>query len=170
MHSKSESGWTITYTLTNIIIRSKSNAPSQTQTVLSRLQLANSVPELEYATLLHSVSCPSNKLAHSHSPRIPSLLSPLSLPTSCSHIPMFESKEAVASDFPDGAHASARTVLLCPVEIVETCENLRSDVSVALLELYEYKRTDLSAEQEARMGSVGFHATCHARSSWPIRR
>jgi len=78
---------------------------------------------------------------------------------------MFESNEAVASVFPDGAHASARTVLLCPVGMVVMWENLRSEDSVGLL--YAYNLTDLSAEQEARSGLVGFHAMCHARSSWP---
>lgn len=143
------------------------DTPSQTQTVLSRLQLAKRLPELEYATLLHSVSCPSSKLAHSHSPPLPPPSPSLSLSASCSHIPMFESNEAVASVFPDGAHASARTVLLCPVEMVVICENLRSEDSAGLLELYEYNLTDLSAEQEASNGFVGFHAMCHARSSWP---
>ena len=80
---------------------------------------------------------------------------------------MFESNEAVASVLPDGAHASARTVLLCPVEMVDICENLRSEDSAGLLKLYEYNLTDLSAEQEARSGLVGFHAMCHVRSSWP---
>lgn len=87
------------------------HAPSHTQTVLSRLQLAKSVPVLEYATLLHSVSCPSNKLAHSHSP-LPSSSA------SCSHIPMFASNDAVARVFPDGAQAIDRTVLVCPVGMV----------------------------------------------------
>jgi hypothetical protein len=143
------------------------HAPSQTQTVLSRLQLAKSVPELEYETLLHSVSCPSNKLAHSHSPPPPRSSPSSSLFVSCSHIPMFESNEAVASVFPDGAHASARTVLLCPVGIVVMCENRRSGGSAELLGPYEYNRTDLSAEQEASNGLVGFHAMCHVRSSCP---
>lgn len=78
---------------------------------------------------------------------------------------MFESNEAVASVFPDGAHASARTVLLCPVSIVVMCWNSRSVDSLELIVLYEYNRTDLSAEQDASKGFVGFHATCHARSS-----
>jgi hypothetical protein len=76
---------------------------------------------------------------------------------------MLESNEAVANVFPDGAHASARTVLLCPVGMDVICENLGSQDSVGLL--YAYNLTDLSAEQEARSGLVGFHETCHARSS-----
>jgi hypothetical protein len=78
---------------------------------------------------------------------------------------MLESNEAVASVFPDGAHAMARTVLLCPVGMDVMSENLRLEESVSLL--YAYNLTDLSAEQEARSGLVGFHETCHVRSSWP---
>jgi hypothetical protein len=100
------------------------DVPSHTQTVLSRLQLASSVPELEYATLLHSVSCPSKRLAHSHSP--PFTTPSLSSSASCSQIPILASKDAVASVFPEGAHATARTVLVCPVGMVEICENVIS--------------------------------------------
>jgi hypothetical protein len=88
------------------------DAPSQTQTVLSRLQLASNVPDADQATLLHSVSWPSRMLTHSHS----LAASPPS--SSCAsrfQIPMFESKDAVASDDPEGDHATARTVLVCPV-------------------------------------------------------
>jgi len=60
--------------------------------------------------LLHSVSCPSSVLMHSHSSASPS--------DSRSQTPIFESKEAVASDWPDGAHATARTVFACPVGIL----------------------------------------------------
>ena len=119
IHSKSESGWT-GHSLKIEHRREKlMNSPSQTQTVLSRLQLANKVPELEYATLLHSVSWPSKRLAHSHSPV--SVLPSSS--GSCSHIPMLASKDAVASVLPEGDHATARTVLVCPVGIVVICEN-----------------------------------------------
>ena len=41
-----------------------------------------------------------------------------------SHIPMFESNEAVASVCPDGAHATALTVFACPVGMFESKENL----------------------------------------------
>ena len=101
--------------------------PSHIQTVLSLLQLASKVPVLEYPTLLHSVSCPSSKHTHSQSPD-PSALS--GSPASCSHTPMFESKDAVASDLPDGDHARPRTVLVCPVGIVVTWENFGEEPSV----------------------------------------
>lgn len=81
---------------------------------------------------------------------------------------MLESKEAVASVFPDGAHARALTVLLWPVGMVEMWENLRSEDSEEVLEVYLYSRTDLSAEQVARRGFVGFHAMCQARSLCPV--
>lgn len=58
---------------------------------------------------------------------------------------------------------SARTVLLCPVGIVVVCRNSRSDDSFELIVLYEYKRTDISAEQEASKGFVGFHAPRQGR-------
>lgn len=78
---------------------------------------------------------------------------------------MFESNDAVASVRPEGAHASALTVLLWPVGIVVICKNLSPDESGVVGEPYEYNRTVLSAEQEARRGLVGFHAICHALSS-----
>lgn len=83
---------------------------------------------------------------------------------------MFESNDAVASVFPEGDHAIARTVFVCPVGMVVMCENLtdgESDMSESIVCLYPYNLTFLSAEHEARMGFVGFHAICHARSSWP---
>jgi hypothetical protein len=83
----------------------------------------------EYATLLHSVSCPSKVLIHSHSPPA---CSPFSS-RSCSHIPIFASKEAVARDSPDGAHATARTVLLCPVDILAVFLKVISPVDGSLL-------------------------------------
>lgn len=92
-------------------------SPSQTHTVLSLLQLANKFPPAEYATLLHSVSCPSNRLMHSHSEVFP-LISPDSLSSSCAQMPMFESKDAVARVLPDGDQAIARTVFACPVGMV----------------------------------------------------
>ena len=131
------------------------NPPSHIQTVLSRLQLANNVPDAEYATLLHSVSCPSSVLTHSHShsdpkspttPPSPSISlsswtcapSPCAQPPPCvwvcvcgfspapslSQIPIFESKEAVASVCPDGAHATALTVFAWPVGMSESNVNL----------------------------------------------
>ena len=36
---------------------------------------------------------------------------------------MLASKDAVARVFPDGDHATARTVLVCPVGIVVVCAN-----------------------------------------------
>ena len=131
--------------------RVKKNSPSHIHTVLSRLQLANNVPDAEYAILLHSVSCPSSVLTHSHShsdPKFPPLLSSSALllsraccspcacaqPSPCvcgfspvpsrSHIPIFESNEAVASVCPDGAHATALTVFVWPVGMFESRENL----------------------------------------------
>ena len=94
--------------------------PSQTQTVLSLLQLASNVPVLEYATHLHSVSWPSSVLTHPQSllPDSPSSKSKpytSSLSSSCSQIPMLESKLAVAKVFPDGAHATDRTVFVCTI-------------------------------------------------------
>ena len=86
---------------------------------------------------------------------------------------MLESNEAVARGFPDGDQATARTVFACPVGIVDRCENFRCGVSGAsesLACLYPYNLTLLSAEHEARMGFVGFHAMCHARSSCPGSR
>lgn len=111
IHSKSESGCTLSGDVSIVGIRYSyyEHTPSHIQTVLSRLQLASKVPVLEYATLLHSVSWPSNKLAHSHSPGLP-----LSS-NSCSHIPMLESNEAVAKVRPEGDHATDLTVLRCPV-------------------------------------------------------
>lgn len=103
-----------------------SDVPSHIQTVLSRLQLAKSVPVLEYATLLHSVSCPSSVLAHSQSPF------PSSPSVSCSQIPIFESKEAVASESPEGAHAMVLIVFVWPVAIVFMCVKVTSDPSVDL--------------------------------------
>lgn len=111
MHSKSESGCT-----------------SHIQTVLSLLQLASRFPSLEYATLLHSVSCPSSKLIHSHS-AFENPPSSSSSASSCSQIPMFESKDAVASVLPEGDQASARTVFACPVGIVVVCVKDRDVVS-----------------------------------------
>ena len=105
------------------------DGPCQTHTVLSLLQLARRVPVHEYATLLHSVSCPSKVLIHSHSPPA---CSPSSS-RSCSHIPIFASKEAVARVSPDGAHATARTVLLCPVDILAVFVNFISRVEGSLL-------------------------------------
>lgn len=137
-------------------------SPSQIQTVLSRLQLASSVPVLEYAMLLHSVSCPSSRLMHSHSP-----FSPPSSPSSCSHIPMLASKEAVARVLPEGDQAIARTVFVCPVGMVVLCVNLRELESADSdgEEEYVYRRTVLSAEHDAMIGLVGFQAMCQARSS-----
>ena len=97
---------------------------------MSRLQLASKFPELEYATLLHSVSWPSNKLMHSHSPAGLNALSSSSSP-SCAQTPIFESNEAVANVLPEGDHAIARTVFECPVGMVVTCENLTEVVSDA---------------------------------------
>src|SRR5712671_4890377 len=93
------------------------NAPSHTQTVLSRLQLASKEPDPDQATPLHSVSCPSRMLTHSHSP-VPPSSSPYC--PSRFQIPMFASKDAVARVNPDGDHAIPRTVLVCPVEM-EVC-------------------------------------------------
>ena len=103
--------------------------PSHIQTVLSLLQLARRLPELEYATLLHSVSCPSSKLMHSHSPVAADASPSSSSAPSCAHIPMFESNEAVASVLPEGDHAIARTVFACPVGIVVICEKLSEESS-----------------------------------------
>jgi hypothetical protein len=140
------------------------NSPSHIQTVLSRLQLARSVPVQEYATLLHSVSCPSSVLINSHSPSCDA--KPSSSSDSCSQIPIFESNDAVASVFPDGAQARARTVFLCPVGIDECTENWIPWLSLEAL--YVYSLTDLSAEHEANNGLVGFQATCQALSSCAI--
>jgi hypothetical protein len=135
--------------------RVKKHSPSHIHTVLSRLQLANNVPDAEYATLLHSVSCPSSVLTHSHShsdpksPPLPSSSAPVlsraccspcacAQPSPCtcacvcgfspvpsrSHIPIFESNEAVASVCPDGAHATALTVFAWPVGMFDSRENL----------------------------------------------
>lgn len=76
---------------------------------MSLLQLASRFPPLEYAMLLHSVSCPSSRLMHSHS-AFENPPSSSSSASSCSQIPIFESKDAVASVFPDGDQASERTV------------------------------------------------------------
>lgn len=46
---------------------------------------------------------------------------------------MFASKEAVARVSPDGAHATARTVLVCPVDILAVFVNLISWVDGSLL-------------------------------------
>ena len=58
MHSKSASGSTETNSsaLRTRDWPSTRHKPSHTQTVLSLLQLAKSVPEAEYPTPLHSVS------------------------------------------------------------------------------------------------------------------
>ena len=116
MHSKSASGWTVKGVISPALMRGARHLPSHIQTVLSRLQLASNVPVDEYVTDLHSVSWPSNVLAHSHSP------SPSSF-SSRSQIPIFESNEAVASVFPDGDHATALTVFMWPVGIVATFSN-----------------------------------------------
>lgn len=104
-------------------------APSQIHTVLSLLQLARRFPELEYATLLHSVSCPSSRLIHSHSPVELDVSPSFSSSASCAHMPMLESKDAVASALPEGDQATARTVFACPVGIVVRCENFRDGPS-----------------------------------------
>lgn len=103
-------------------------SPSHTQTVLSRLQLAKSVPVFEYATPLHSVSCPSSVLIHSHSASLITLCSSSSSSKSCSQTATCESNDPVARVFPDGAQAIERTVLVCPVEMVLRCLNFRSAV------------------------------------------
>lgn len=98
--------------------------PSHIHTDLSRLQLARNCPDGEYPTLLHSLSCPSSSPIHSHS-------SPSAFPSSsssCSQIPIWASNEAVAKDFPDGDHATARTVFVCPVGIVTRFLNAGSTV------------------------------------------
>jgi len=129
------------------------NIPSHIQTVFSRLQLANNVPDAEYATLLHSVSYPSSVLTHSYSHSDPRSSPPPSssvsllpqaccLPCACAqpslctcacsfspvpsrfHIPMFESNEAVANVCPDGAHATALTVFAWAAGMFESRENL----------------------------------------------
>jgi hypothetical protein len=62
--------------------------------------------------LLHSVSWPSRMLTHSQSL---AASSPSSSCPSRFQIPMLASKDAVASVDPEGDHAMARTVLVCPV-------------------------------------------------------
>lgn len=102
-------------------------APSQIHTVLSLLQLARRFPEAEYATLLHSVSCPSSRLMHSHSPVGLDASPSFSSSASCAQMPILESKDAVASALPEGDQATARTVFACPVGIVVRCENFRDE-------------------------------------------
>lgn len=82
----------------------RNDLPSQIQTLLSRPQVASSVPVEEYETHLHSFSWPSIVLLHSHSVEAES-----EGPFTGSHMPIVESKLAVARDFPDGAHAMERT-------------------------------------------------------------
>lgn len=89
-----------------------SYVPSHIQTLLSRPQVASSVPVEENETHLHSFSWPSIVLLHSHSVGT----DPAS-PFTPSHMPIVESKLAVASNLPDGAHAMERTERRWPVSM-----------------------------------------------------
>jgi hypothetical protein len=120
----------------------------------------------EYATDLHSVSCPSSVPMHSQSAAGFSFPSRSSSSTfSCSQIPTFESKDAVARVWPDGDHATARTVLRCSVWIV--LAGLKVNAPASPPGPYEYILTVLSAEHDASKGCLGFHDRFHARSVCP---
>lgn len=86
-------------------IHSSSSPTSHTHTLRSREQLAMSAPSLEKPTLLHSFSCPSSVVTHSHCPSA----------SSSSHRHTVESNEALASVEPVGCQSIARIVRRCPV-------------------------------------------------------
>lgn len=103
---------------------STSSSPSQIHTLLSRLQLAKSLPSKLHSALLHSLSCPSSGSTASHSASAPAG-APSSRPASstCCQIPTVESKLAVASVVPVGEKARDRTVRWCDVGIEDWYRN-----------------------------------------------
>jgi len=103
------------------------NGPSQTQTLLSRLQLARSLPSALHATLLHSLSWPSSGSTASHwasdepGAPPPPRPGPSSRPASdvWHQMPTVESNEAVVRVAPVGEKARERTVRECEVGMVD---------------------------------------------------
>lgn len=111
--------------------------PSQTHTLLSRPHVAISLPSWLHATLLHSFSWPSSEsiVSHSSSSSSPeTICEPSSMPCSRTRcqMPMVASKDAVASVFPLGLKASARTVRECVVGMDALKENLGKVGELAL--------------------------------------
>lgn len=100
------------------------SAPSQIQTLLSRLQEARSLPSALHSALLHSLSWPSSGSTASHSPSASAPPAPSSKPASstCCQIPTVASNEAVARVVPVGLKARERTVRPWEVGIVDLCE------------------------------------------------
>ena len=107
---------------------SKSAGPtaSQTQTLLSREQLATRRPSGLHATLLHSLSWPSSGSTGSQwvavdEEGVPEVVGPSSRPCSSvwHQMPTVESNEAVARVAPVGEKARERTVRVCEVGMVE---------------------------------------------------
>lgn len=136
-------------------------SPSQTQTLLSLLQLAISRPSLLHSTPLHSLSCPSRGSTASHSPPDP-VPSPSSTPASstCCQIPTVESNEAVARVAPVGLNERERTVRAWDVGMVDWWRKRYLSWESAGAGLNVYRRTDLSDEHEARVGAAGDHDAC----------
>lgn len=81
-------------------MHSGSSPTSHTHTLRSREQLAISAPSLENPTLLHSFSCPSSVVTHSHCPSA----------SSSSQRQTVESNDALASVDPVGCQSMARIV------------------------------------------------------------
>lgn len=138
-------------------MHSSSSPTSQTQTERSREQLATSAPSLENPTLLHSFSCPSSVVTHSHAPSA----------SSSSHRHTVLSNDALASVSPDGCQSIARIVRRCPVGTDVWNWNVGAPPSEGVL--YVYSRIVRSVPHEASRLRCGLKATPHAASSCPGR-
>ncbi|CRL02555.1 CLUMA_CG015811, isoform A [Clunio marinus] len=106
---------------------------SQTQTDLSRLQVARKLPVTDQATLFTSFSCPSRVELHSNSfPFLSQIEIVASNEVEARNIPQFENATSlIVKISPEGCHDADHTLPLCAVNLCTT-SNCQIDYQFSL--------------------------------------